>query len=150
MWEVLPENWTDRITLGDILYKYVGENQLPLALRLIGRRDPKEVQMRSLPWRALCDHVLRHGSGDLAAALTTAAHLQQYLLGWSAGSARVRDTLQWKGTSSALGDICRLGAWLGDTVNTELCVREICTHRLNKPYVVVHNSSYEGLGTVLG
>ena len=45
--------------------------------------------------------------------------------------------------------ISRLGAWLGDSVNTELCVRAH-THRSGVQYVVVLNSSYKGLGTMLG
>ena len=122
MWKFLPEDWTDRTTLGDILYNYVREQQLPLALRLIGRRDAKEVQLRSLPWRALCDHVVRHGSGDLAPALTTAAELRDYLQEWLATSPFLDPILQWKYSVAAMCEICRLGAWLGDTVNTELCV----------------------------
>ena len=46
-------------------------------------------------------------------------------------------------------DISRLGAWLGDTVNTELCVRAR-THRSWLHYVVVLNSSYKVLGRMLG
>ena len=52
-------------------------------------------------------------------------------------------------TPSDTRDINRLGAWLGDTVNTELCVRAR-THRPRVKYVVVLNSSYKELGTMLG
>ena len=46
-------------------------------------------------------------------------------------------------------DISRLGAWLGDVVNTERCVRAH-THRSKVEFVVVFNSSYKMLGTSLG
>ena len=105
--------------------------------------------MRLLPWRPLCEHVFRHGSRAGAPALTTASELREYLLGWSARSAWVRDTLQWKGTPSAMRKICRLGAWLGDSVNMEICIRA-GTRRSNVRYVVLLHSSYKWLAPILG
>ena len=46
-------------------------------------------------------------------------------------------------------DISRLGAWLGDVVHTERCVRAR-TRRARVQFVVVLNSSYKVLGTKLG
>ena len=93
-WQGAPERWKDKSTLGACLVSYVFENQLPLAGRLVRtarmvRRTcrPQDLQMRMLPWRPLCEHVLRHGSRAGAPALTTAAELRGYLQGWSAVSA---------------------------------------------------------------
>ena len=127
-WQWAPERGKDACTLGESLVAYVFDNELPLAGRLCGTRGARDLQMRSLPWRPLCEHVLRHGSRAGAPALTTAAELRAYLDDWSDGSVRVRDTLNWRYSPSAMRDISRLGAWLGDLVNTELCVRAR-THR---------------------
>ena len=105
--------------------------------------------MRFLPWRPLCEHVLLHGSRAGASALTTTAELRHYLYDWSARSACVKDTLERRIPPSAMRDISRLGAWLGDLVNTELCVRAR-THGSRVKYVVVLNSSYKALGRKLG
>ena len=81
--------------------------------------------------------------------MTTAMELRQYLLRWSDGSTWVTDTLEWTHTPRAMPDICRLGAWLGDTVYTELCITA-GTHYPNVRYVVVSNSSYKELAPILG
>ena len=46
----------------------------------------------------------------------------------------MRDTLEWRYTPSAMREISRLGAWLGDVVHKELCVRAH-THRPGVQYV---------------
>ena len=86
-WQRAPERCKDASTLGACLASYVFDNQLPLAGRLCGTRGAQDLQMRLLPWRPLCEHVLRHGSRAGAPALTTAAELRGYLQGWSAVSA---------------------------------------------------------------
>ena len=95
-WQKAPERWKDACTLGACLVSYVFDNELPLAGRLCGTRGAQDKQMRKLPWRPLCEHVLRHGSRAGAPALTTAAELRDYLLAWSAASVWVRDTLNWR------------------------------------------------------
>ena len=127
-WQRRPEHWRDASTLGACLASYVFDNQLPLAGRLCGTRGAQDLQMRLLPWRPRCEHVLRHGSRAGAPALTTAAELRDYLQAWSAASKLVRHSLEWRYTPADMCNISRLGAWLGDVVNTELCVRAR-THR---------------------
>ena len=148
-WQEAPERWKDACTLGACLVSYVFDNELPLAGRLCGTRGAQDLQMRLLPWRPLCEHVLRHGSRAGAPALTTAAELRDYLQAWSAASKLVRHSLEWRYTPADMCNISRLGAWLGDVVNTERCVRAH-THRSRVQYVVVFNSSYKMLGTLLG
>ena len=122
-WEGAPERCRDSSVLGTSLAAYVFDNQLHLARRLCGTRAAEDLQLRTLPWRPLCEHVLSHGSRAGAPALTTAAELRDYLDRWSAGSALVRDTLEWRYAPSAMRHMSQLGAWLGDLVNTELCIR---------------------------
>ena len=121
----------------------------PLAARLCGTRAAQDLQLRFLPWRPLCEHVFLRGSRAGVPALTTAAELRDYLRSWSAGSSLVRDTLRWRYTPGAMRDICRLGAWLGDLVNTELCVRAR-THVPWVNYVEVSHSLYTALGRMIG
>ena len=128
---------------------YIFDNRLPLAMRLCDTRDARDLMMRTLPWRPLCEHVLRHGSRAGAPALTTAAELRDYLHAWSGDSVLVRQTLEGRYSPAEMCNISRLGAWLGDVVNTELCVRAH-THRSRAAYVLVMNSSYKELGTLLG
>ena len=149
VWQGVPEHWSDLCRLGACLVSYVVAARLPLAGRLCGTdSDAQHREMRSLPWRPLCEHVCVHGSRAGAPALTTVAELRAYLDDWSAGSVRVRDTLKWRYSPSAMRDISRLGAWLGDTVHTELCVRTGSHHRGVK-WVVVNNENYKELGTLL-
>ena len=81
-------------------------------------------------------------------ALRTAEDLRDYLQAWSGASKLVRHSLEWRYTPADMCNISRLGAWLGDVVNTELCVRAR-THRSGAAYVVVLNSSYKQLGSLL-
>ena len=149
-WTLDPETWKDPTTIGETLVAYVFDNELPLAGRLCETKGgAQDLQMCYLPWRPLCEHVLRHGKRPGAPALTTAEELKDYLRAWSHASMWVRDILEWKYTASEMCDISRLGAWLGDVVNTELRVRAH-THRSGVQYVVVHNSSYKVLGKRLG
>ena len=106
-WQGAPERWKDASTLGACLASYVFDNQLPLAGRLCGTRGAQDLrfqrnlQIRSLPWRALVEHVLSQGSRPGVPALRTPAELGDYLQAWSAGSAWVTATLKWRYAQAA-------------------------------------------------
>ena len=138
--------------MAQALVDYISEEGLPTATQLClcpgQRRGPRDLELRWLPWRQLCDHVLRQGSRHGALALATTEALRAYLVDWSESSAWVRDTLEWKYTPTEMNDISRMGAWLGDVVHTELCVRA-GTHNAWAQFVVVHNKCYKRLGMEL-
>ena len=110
---------------------------------------PQDLQMRKLPWRPLCEHVYRYGARPRARPLNTPEQLKDYLEDWSGASPRVRAILRWDYSPTAMCNISRLGAWLGDVANTERCMRA-GTHKSKAAYVVVHNSSYKHLADLLG
>lgn len=153
-WGKSPSQWKDTSTVGDLLVQHLAD--MPIFCSLAS----PDMFLRDLPWRELVEHVLSVSCIDAGVLPTSDVlvgslarsrgwdsleGLRSGFKDWTDRSPRLRNVCAMKGwTSTLFKDVCRPGAWLADSLFTELSVRH-GNHRASVEFVPVGNGDYREL-----
>ena len=150
-WNTDPHKWTEPWCIDPWAAPHV-VSRYPKAKGCIAFAGGNSAKLKQIPWRSLVEEVMQ---GSPAYGLSTISELTTYLAKWRSESVAqgevesVDALIRWElHQPKELCNVCRIGSWLGDSVHTEILVRDFGA-RSNIEYQAIGNDVYARLSKAL-